>query len=361
MDDLARIRTTLSLVLLLMSFTTIYFAKDVILPIVLGVLLSLTLSPLVRAAERVGVPPLVSAIVLITTLALAVIFGSLLMGGIVANWVDDAPSLSWQLRSKLSGVFESVKWAHQTSEQVENLTSADPVGTQKVVIKGPGMLSAAIGGLTSFGTSLALGLVLALLLLASGDLFAAKLVEAAPRLTDKKRVLRIVKDVERSISQYLLSITVINAGLGLTVGATLYLLDVPHYYVFGAMAFLFNFLPYIGALAGVALVAAYSIITFDSLSYAVVIPIVYFMLTSIEGQLVTPYLLGRQMELNPVSVFLTLILWAWLWGVPGALMAVPILVVLKVVFSNVESLNKIGNFLSARYDNSDSSKQAIVK
>ena len=147
------------------------------------------------------------------------------------------------------------------------------------------------------------------------------------------------------MSRYLLTITVINAGLGISVGLYLFALGMPVPYVWGMAAFLLNFLPYIGGVIGAVLVGAYAIATFDSLGYAILAPIGYQILTGIEGQFITPYLVGRRLELNTVAVFLTVVFWGWLWGIAGALVAVPFLVVFKVICENVTALNMIGNFL----------------
>jgi predicted PurR-regulated permease PerM len=157
----------------------------------------------------------------------------------------------------------------------------------------------------------------------------------------------MVYDIERRVSHYLLTIALINAGLGICVGIVLTVLGMPYPYIWGIAAFLLNFLPYLGALTGVALVAALSIVTFDSFSYALLPPLAYLTLTTLEGNVVTPMLLGRRLELNTVAVFLTVVLWGWLWGVAGALVAVPFLVVFKVIADNIEGMEVIGNFLGA--------------
>lgn len=346
--ELSSIRFHLVIITALLTFGTIYFAKDVVLPIILGILLSLTLSPLIRLAGRVGIAPPVAAFFVTFSLAAAGGIGTYTLGGIVSSWVDEAPELSQQLRDKMSSILQSVEALQDASDEVENIAAPESENLQKVVVKQPGLLSSTLGSLASFGTSLLVGLVLALLLLASGDLFYAKLVETFPRLRDKKRALTIVHHIERAISRYLLSITLINAGLGLSIALSFYLLGVPQFYVWGAIAFLMNFVPYLGALIGVGLVSAFAIITFDELSFAMIVPSIYLILTTIEGQFVTPWLLGRRMELNTVSVFLTVIVWSWLWGVAGALIAVPILVAFKLICDNIDGWSSFSNFLGSK-------------
>ena len=197
-----------------------------------------------------------------------------------------------------------------------------------------------------FATTL-VTLVLALFLLASGDLFYVKLIDAFPRFGDKKRALRIVYGIERSVSRYLATVTMINASLGVFIGIGMWVIGMPKPLVWAFVAFFVNFLPYIGPLFGAGLATAVAVVTFDHLGQAALAPAVYLGATTIEGQFITPVLLGRQLELNTVSVFVTVVFWGWLWGIAGGLMAVPFLVCLKVICDNVVSLNTFGNFLSA--------------
>ena len=199
--------------------------------------------------------------------------------------------------------------------------------------------------MASTATSIGVALILALFLLASGDLFYIKLVQSFPKMRDKKRALSTVYGVERRVSNYLLTITLINAGLGLVVTAALWTIGLEYAYIWGIAAFLLNYLPILGGIAGTLFVAVHAVILFDSLSYAIVAPITYQLLTSVEAQFITPYLIGKRMELNIVAVFLTVVLWAWLCGISGALVAVPFLLVFKVICENFESLSTVGNFL----------------
>ncbi len=331
-----------------MAFATIYFAKDLLLPIVIGLLLSATLSPVVRVAERRGVAPPITAIAMILSICLAFGAAALFLGGSITAWLDQAPQMGAELREKLSGIAKSVEAMQSATEQVEEITEGEDNEVQRVVIDQPGFLNIAVSNLMAFATSLVVGVILALFFLASGDLFIVKLVQYFSSMQDKKRAVRIVSDIQRRISNYLLSITLINAGLGVAIGAALYAVGLPYWWLWGFAAFCLNFLPFLGAIFGVMMVAAYSVVTFDSIYYAAVPPLVYLALTSLEGQFLTPCLLGRRLDLNTVSVFLTVMFWGWLWGVPGALMAVPFLVCFKVICDHVDGLGRIGNFLGGR-------------
>lgn len=350
-EELRKIKGLLIGIFLLMLSASLYLAKDLILPIVFGVLMALTLSPVQRGASRWGIPAPITAtvLVLLFTLALAAIF--LVLGDSVRTLLNETPTLGQELRFKLSGLLQSVEDIKTASKEVEELANggASPA-VREVVLEGPGLLQQMASNAASFGTSFVVGLILALFLLASGDLFYVKLIESFRRTSDKKKALTVVYDVERRISHYLLTITVINALLGLTIMGAMYMLDVPYPRVWGLLGFLLNYLPFIGGISGTLAVAGFCIATFDSLAFALVPPAVYGILTSVEANFITPALIGKRLEMNAVSVLLTVIIWGWLWGITGALMAVPFLVMFKVICDNVPGWQTVGNFFGDRHD-----------
>ena len=323
-----------------------YFTRELLLPIILGLLIALTLSPVSRLLARWGVPHAVSAFLLVGLTGIAIGMAVYFSSATVAAWFGDSKEIGRELQFKLSGVFRSLESVKQAADDVSAMTAAEPDAAQEVVLQQPSLLGSAMSVAAAAGTTLVVSLVLAIFLLASGDLFYIKLVQSFPTLTGKKRALTIVRDIERKVSRYLLSITMINAGLGVAVGVTLGALGMDYAYIWGIAAFLLNYLPYLGGVIGSVLAGIVAIVTFDSLSYALLVPLSYQVLTGIEGQFVTPFLVGRRLAINPVAIFLTVVVWAWLWGLPGALLAVPFLVVFKVICDNIDSLSVVGNFLS---------------
>lgn len=347
MDDTQKIKNLLIFISILLAGAALYFARDLFLPIIIGVIVALTFSPVVRSLARLGVPEPLSAIVLIFGAVLTLAFGTYLLSGPVSGILEDAPAMGVELREKLRGLIATVEDAKSASEQVEELANGGDT-TTNVTIEQPGLLAFAAGTIASFMGLTVVGLILALFVLASGDMFYIKLVESFPNFSDKRRAVKTARDIERRISHYFLTITIINAGLGSSVGLTMYLVGLPNPMLWGILAFVLNFLPFVGAIMGATLVAAFGILSFDTLGAGLLPAAIYLVLTSIEGQFVTPTVLGRRLEMNTVSVFLTVIIWSWLWSIPGALMAVPFLVLLKVICDNVPRLSTLGNFLGPR-------------
>ena len=218
---------------------------------------------------------------------------------------------------------------------------------QPVAIEQPGLLFRAMTNVSSFATSIGVALVIALFFLAAGDLFTAKLIYVLPTFSDKKLALTIVRTTASEISIYLLSITLINIAFGTAVGIGLWLLGIPNPILWGALAALFNYLPYLGVAALTVIIMIVSILTFDSVPMWFVTPAFIIALSAIEGQFITPAILSRRLSINTVSVLLSVVFWGWLWGIAGALIAVPLLVVIKVICEKVEGLSAIAEFLAA--------------
>lgn len=346
--EMQRIRSMLMICMLMGMVIACFFARDVLLPIILGLMLALTLSPVVRGAQRAGVPPPLTAVVLIVSLGGVLSVGGYAASYPISDWMEAAPELGQQVRERLDGIFRSVEKVKEASDQVEDIAQQGEDGAvQRVVMDQPGLINSAATYAMSIGASMLVALVLALFVLASGDFFYVRLVEAYPRMSEKKRALKIVYGVERAISHYLFTITLINAGLGVVVFLLMWWVGLPNAFVWGLLAFGMNFLPFIGAIFGVVLAGLYAIISIEPLGQALLAPALYLAATSLEGQIITPAVLGRSLKLNTVSVFVTVVFWGWLWGVPGALMAVPFLVIVKVVCDNVDSLKTLGSFLGS--------------
>lgn len=349
--DLHKIRVLLTLIAFLAAAATVYFARTLLLPIVLAVLITLTLRPAARAASRVGIPHAVAGPALILLLGSAVAGAIYFASGPVTELVAETPRIGQELRWKLREITESVAQVQEVADEVQDMAQGQQGSqpdSQEVVVNGPGFLGTIVSSLAGAGTSLVLAFVLSIFLLGAGNTLEHRIAAALPSRSDKIRARRIISDVEHNVSRYLAAITVINAGLGVAVGLSLWALGMPYPLVWGIAAFLLNFLPYLGAIFGIMAVAAVALVTFPTAGQALLCPLAYLILTSIEGQFVTPMALGRQLALNTLVVLLTVTIWVWLWGAAGAFLAVPILVFLKVITDHVPSLARLGVLLDSR-------------
>jgi predicted PurR-regulated permease PerM len=228
---------------------------------------------------------------------------------------------------------------------VEQATDVGGGGALKVEIRGQTLGEAVFGGTQDFVASGLVVCILAYFLLASGDLFLTKVIRALPRLEDKKRAVQIARDTEDHVSSYLGTISLINTLFGAVVGLAMWLLGLPNPALWGVVAGATNFIPYLGGLACTAILGIVALAEFDSIGRALTVSGVFLALNTLEGSFLTPMIQGRQLSLNPVVIFVGVLLWGWLWGVPGTLLAVPIMATIKILCDHIEGLAPIGEFL----------------
>jgi predicted PurR-regulated permease PerM len=328
----------------------LYYARGFFLPVILALLITLAFMPVVRALSRRGIPPVATALAVVVSIGLGMIGLALLLAEPTARMLTEAPQIIQQVRDRFGGEGTSgpLSRLSDATEQLEAIADGSdaPDAPQKVVIAQPGIISWAADTLSGIGGTLGATLLFVVFLLSSGDLFLQKLVRILPTLSDKKRSLRVVQDVSTEVSRYLFTITLINIGFGTAVGLAMAALGMPNPILWGVGAALLNYVPYVGALVGMALAGIIGLVTFPTLTMAALPPLAYFVCNAIEGSVVTPLTLGRRLELNPVAILVALAFGGWMWGIVGALIGVPLLVVIKVFCDHFESLAKFGEFLS---------------
>lgn len=347
-DEVRAIRRLLFYLLLFAGGVVFYFGKDVFLPIVLGVLITLTLTPVVRFLRNMFVPSPVGAFLTIASIGLLLWTGVSTMSAPLSELFEDIPRLGSRLEAHFAPFQETVEQITKAGDEFEKVASGGTEKVSEVTLEGPGVITSAATSFAAGMTSVFIALILALFMLGSGNLFYEKLVSVLPELSDKKRALRVVYEVETRVSRYLFTIALINVALGLAIGVALAFYGAPNPVLWGAVATVLNFLPFLGALIGTTLLAALSFGHYDNFTAALIPPLIYYGLSAIEGNLITPYVVGRRMKLNIVAVFVTVVFWGWLWGLMGALMAVPILLVLSVLAENIERWSMFKVFLSGR-------------
>jgi predicted PurR-regulated permease PerM len=346
-EDNARLRTAAIVgVFSLLVFYFLFFASPILIPIITALLLSMLLAPFVRLLEWARVPRTLGAmiVVLATVGGLFGIVASL--RGPAESWLTDPQRFS-RLEEKLRPIAAPFKKLQFVKEQLEKATApSDGPTIQKVEVTQPGLsgLFSTGGGHVASTITAIIGLLY--FFLVSGDTFLRKLVLVIPSLKDKKRAVEIVRNIETDISFYLVMITVINVTIGFVVIAATEILGIADPLLWGTLAALLSFAPYVGEFAIVILLSLAGILTFDSLAQALVAPAIYFVVMTICWQGVVPFVVGRRMTLSPVAVFIMIIVLGWMWGVIGALVAVPVLASLKIICVRIGPLRPIAEFLS---------------
>ncbi|HEY0454931.1 MAG TPA: AI-2E family transporter [Verrucomicrobiae bacterium] len=344
----------------LLALGFLYLARVFILPIVLATILSFLFRPVVRLLARFHVPvPLGAALVLG-----AVLFG---IGNGISGLTKPATEMIAQAPENFAKVDRKVReWlpslihlrtAGKVSQATKNSVQegADPeaVGTGE---KAPApaarvtiaktTLSDILFGTTSFLSEVIETIVLLYFLLASGDLFMQKLVKVMPSFHDKKQAVEIAHEVQENVSRFLLTITIINACLGTAVGLVLYSFGMPNPLLWGVLAGLLNFMPYFGPIIGVSLLTLAGLSTFEPVARGLIPPAIYLGMHALEANFITPTVVGKRLTLNPVVIFISFMFWMWLWGIAGAVIAVPLLMMIKILCDHFKPLAPFGEFLS---------------
>lgn len=339
----------LSGLFILALFYTIYFARVFLLPITLSLLLTFMLKPVVRGLNnRLHIPEGIGAALVLLTLLGMVSYGIYKLSAPAAEWMSKAPQSLHEIEDKLHALRKPVKQVSETTKQVEKMTSVndgESKQTQVVEVKNHNLRDFLLSQTSEVVIGIPTVLILLYFLLASGDLFLRKLVKVLPRLQNKKRCVEISRQIQQQISNYFFTVTILYVCMGLAVGMAMFIMRMPNPVLWGVMAGLLEFIPYLGPAVGIGVVAVVAILTFDNLGYALLAPLVYFGLTTIQSNFIFPMVLGRRLTLNPVIVFVGLIFWGWMWGMVGILLAVPILMTLKIFCNHIEPLSPIGEFL----------------
>lgn len=309
----------------------IEYARPILLPVVSAVMLGMMLAPLSKLAAKVGVPVTISAIVL--WLAVIAFFYGLIMllSAPLLDWAGKGPELGQTIREKLVAFDRPISMVQDLRKAIFPISEDKPeAGFSFLTILQAGVVfvTPAIGQMVIFlGT-------LFFFMLGREQLRHVMVVIFANR-DARLRMMRILNDVERNLTSYLSLVAVINLSVGVVAFVIAYVVGLPNPLVWGVLGFLFNFVPYIGALIMQVVLFVAGLVAFPTLGQAFIPPLLYLAFTTLEGHFITPAVMGKHLLLNPLTVFLALVFWTWLWGPIGALLAVPILVVSMVVISHL--------------------------
>lgn len=352
---------SLSLVVLvtLAVFFTLYVASDFIVPIIMAVVLNLLLQPPKRLlSNRLRIPAPITSLLLI--LALFGVVGAI--GAAISvpasGWIAKAPESLPILEKKLSYLRQPLGYVQQGMQKMEQLLQSQggpgerrhPTPEQAPSPSSPSASLGSVGLSVLSGTRAFVGTVFMLVvilffLLSSGDSLLRRLVEVVPRFRDKRRLIEISEEIEQNISGYLLTITIMNTLVGIAAGVASWACGLPDPLLWGTMAFLLNYIPILGPFCGVVVFFLIGIFTYDKIWTAFLPAGLYLMIHVLEGETITPMLLARRFTLNPVLVIISLFFWDYMWGVVGALLAVPLLTILKIICDHVPPLNALGHLI----------------
>ena len=332
-------------ILLLLNALTL--ASGFLIPVTSAVLGYFILNAPRRALSRLGVPAPVSAGIFTASIGATLVVGGLLLSDPISDFVTDLPRLASEFVTTLTGPggpLESLaRAADETGKALEAGGSEQPM--QVEVVDNVGIAASVASVAPGLLGQVVFAMCLLFFLVASGDMFIQKAVQVTDRFEDKKRTVTTIRMIEARLGNYLGAITLINICLGICIGLAMWWWDIPSPWLIGMMATVLNFVPFVGAAVGSVIAAVIAFVTFMEPWTALGVFFTYYALTAFEGQLVTPSLLGRRLRLNVTMVFLSVAFFAWIWSVMGMVVAVPLLIVIKVICDTTTRFQKVGLFL----------------
>ncbi|MFL5280757.1 MAG: AI-2E family transporter [Rhodopila sp.] len=326
--------------------TILYVASEIVLPLVLAIVLKLLLQPIVRFLEGIHIPRAIGAI--LTVLLVLAVFGGMIsmLAGPATAWAGKLPEAIPKLQEGFGFLKQPIATIQDMMRQLDSLAGGQPAPPAPApAVKSMNLVGAVFSSTAAATSELLTTLLVLFYLLSSGEIFLRRLVEILPRFKDKRQAVELSADIERNVSIYLLTVTCINALVGCATGCVMWLCGVANPLLWGAVAFVVNFVPILGPTVGIVIFLMAGILSLGVTWWALLPVGLYVCIHIIEGEITTPMVLARRFTINPVAVILALIFWYWMWGIVGAILAVPVLAITKIVCDDLRPLRAIGHLL----------------
>ena len=327
-----------------------YVARDFLIPTAAAIVLALILTPVANTLERARLPPTLGAAfaVLLLTLAIAGVLSLIVPS--IADWAAQGPFLTMTLQRKLEGLRKSLAVVQELSNKVEEATvaaGAKPAETaDKVVVQHRSLLGQLASTTPGVILQIAYAGVLAFMLLAHRNSHRRQILRIPANFETRVRLARMMRDINERVGHYLFSLSVIYSGVAVLATVALLLLGLPNAMMWGVLLGVASFVPFVGPPVVIALVALATLLTFEDWPRIAAVPAILTLLHFVESQFVTPAFVSRRCALNTVSVFAAIGLLGWMWGAVGAIVAVPLLILISTIAAHLPSLRWLEVLLS---------------
>lgn len=339
---------------ILAVLTALHIARDLFIPIVVALLLALLLRPIMRRVQGLKLPDLVSAFLLVAATAAVFTAGIYLLAGQAQYWLAEAPKTIEQVGQMIPKQPGPLDDLAKASLAVEELTQTDVAASPlQVKVKSSEAAYTVLGVSGHFLASAVIVFVLAFFLLAYSDTLLTQAIGTRSKFNEKRNIVQLMQNIENGISRYLLTITSINIGLGIVTSLAMWALNMPNPILWGVMAATLNYVPHVGAFTCMVVLFCVGAVSHASLGYGAVAAGTFVFLTSVESYFVTPMILSKSLQLSPLAVILAILVCGWMWGIPGGLIAAPLLAILKIVCDQFESLQAWAAFLAGEVQKSN--------
>jgi predicted PurR-regulated permease PerM len=324
----------------------LYLARVVFIPLTFALMLSFLLSPAVSWLERRRLPRAVGAALVVTLLLGGGSVAGVELANPAADWLARSPGVLQTLERKIRPWRRPVKNVSELAQRVERITQMEErKAPQEVTLEKPGILSTALDTVWAVAAGALVTLFALYFALLTGDVLLARVIAWVPDLS-QRRTAEVIVSIQQGMSRYLRTVFVINFAVGCAIAVAMYGFGMPNPFLWGALALLVNFVPYVGPFVGILTVGAVALVSFNDTTAALWPPLFYLGLASIEGNVITPLILGRTCELDPLVIFVWLLFWGWLWGIAGAIVAVPLLMLIKLMCERSQVLEPVVALIS---------------
>jgi predicted PurR-regulated permease PerM len=317
-------------IFLVLLMAMLSYGRGVFLPITLALVIGTILAPLTSLGARYGVPHAATAAILVLGTIGLLSTGIVFLSDPVRDWIGRAPEIGANLREKLV-IFDA---PIEAWNRLREALGAAPSQSKTIAFDfNSSLLQPALSSLTPAVGQLLIFFGTLFFFLGHRNSLKESIVRFGSHRESRLRAIRIWNTVEASLATYIATVTGINFVVGVIVALACYFIGLPSPWVWGALAFVLNFVPYIGPATMIITLLGVGLVTFGSFYQALIAPLLFIGMSTVEGQFVTPTILGARLTLNPLFIFLSIAFWAWLWGPFGALLAVPLLIVVIVIIN----------------------------
>ncbi|MFC6441656.1 AI-2E family transporter [Bowmanella sp. JS7-9] len=354
--------TPLNTLAVIAVLAVLYFAQSLLIPLVFSLLVALLLNPLVSRLKQAHVPRIISSVTLLTVLLTPVVWLGAELAEPAEKWLKAVPKFTLYIEQQVesfnqvmqlgeqearqeleepkkeekdSGFFS---WFSRDEEEPEPEQKPDnqPSVSERIEQGGAELLFTSLLAAPLFLAQCLGGVILTLFILVYGRRLFTVFIDEFPQVTNKDKVKATVKSIQSELSKYIFTVATINAGLGIMTATALYLLGTQDFILWGSVVALFNFVPYVGSVISLSMLLMAGLVQYNLTLMALAPATLFMLLNIIESQLITPLVLGRRMQVNPLIVILWLACMGWLWGMAGVLLALPILVCIKLVLVQMD-------------------------
>src|SRR3954469_11295935 len=311
----------------------LYFGRSILLPVAAGVIVGVTLSPAVKRCARLGLPPALSALIVVTLAVCIIVAVLTFFAAPLTEWIGRAPEIGRAVREKLHAFDYPLSVLHDIKGAMTPAAASGPtVAVEQIPAE---LVGAALVVITPAVSQFVVFVATLIFFLATSNTLRQKIVVAFVTRDGRLRMLRIWNDIEQNLVSYVAVVTMINVALGAVTAAMLYLIGFPNPVTFGLLTAVLNYIPYLGPAIVALVLFGVGVVAMPSLLQAALAPALFVAIATAEGHFITPSIVGRRLTLSPFLVFLALAFWTWLWGPVGAFLAVPLVIVTYVVLGHL--------------------------